>query len=107
MQERQCFAIAVLPILGEPATTIEPSKRAFDDPAFWQHCKSVRAIGTFDDLHRQMRANLGQSGNRDRPLCPAALCRGIADPSMQLLRGFSNVVKRVLDLGLYLLTTLQ
>jgi len=68
VQERQRFAIAVLPILGEPATTIEPSKRAFDDPAFWQDYKSVRAIGTFDDLHRQMRANLGQSGGEFRPL---------------------------------------
>ena len=68
MQERQRFAIAVLPILGEPATTIEPSKRAFDDPAFWQDYKSVRAIGTFDDLHRQMRANPGQSGGEFRPL---------------------------------------
>jgi hypothetical protein len=68
VQERQRFAIAVLPILGEPPTTIEPSERAFDDPAFWQDYKSVRAIGTFDDLHRQMRANLGQSGGEFRPL---------------------------------------
>jgi len=59
VQERQRFAIAVLPILGEPPTSIEPSKRAFDDPAFWQDYKSVRAIGTFDDLHRQMRTDLG------------------------------------------------
>ena len=68
MQERQRFAIAVLPILGEPPTTIEPSKRAFDDPAFWQDYKTVGAIGTFDDLHSQMRANLGQSGGEFRPL---------------------------------------
>ena len=48
--------IAVLPILGEPATTIEPSKRAFRRSSVWQDYK-IRAIGTFDDLHRQMRAN--------------------------------------------------
>ena len=56
MQERQRFAIAVLPILGEPATTIEPSKRAFRRSSVLARLQ-IRAIGTFDDLHRQMRAN--------------------------------------------------
>jgi len=60
------------------------------------------AFGRFRDCLRLLRKRLkiGLGGS-------AALCRGIADPSMKFLRGFSNVVKRVLDLGLYLLTTLQ
>jgi hypothetical protein len=47
--------IEVLPILGEPSTTVEPSNGALHDPAAWQHHKSFGVIGTFDDFSFELR----------------------------------------------------
>ena len=62
MQERQRLSIEVLPIPGEPSAAIEPSKRAFDDPAFGQNDESGDAIGPLDDVDLQMWANFCQGG---------------------------------------------
>ncbi len=60
---RKCerFSIEVLPVLGEPSTSIEPSESARDDPAFGQHHKSLGVIGTLDDFSFQMREHSCQS----------------------------------------------
>ena len=60
-QERQRFSIEVLPILGEPAASIEPSEGALDDPAFGQDHKSLGLIGTLDNFSFQMRQHARQS----------------------------------------------
>ena len=71
MQERQRLSIAVLPILGEPSAAIEPSKRAFDDPAFGQNDKSRDAIGSLDDVDLQTWADSCQGGCEFRSLIAA------------------------------------
>jgi hypothetical protein len=37
---------------GESAVSVEPSQRAFDDPAAGQEFKAFGVIGALDDLHR-------------------------------------------------------
>ena len=63
--------IAVLPILGEPAATVEPADRAFDDPASGQNDKALEAIGALDDLGLQIGQGLGQRGVEDRSVIGA------------------------------------
>ena len=47
--------IEVLPILGKPSTSIEPSNGALDDPTAWKHDKSFDLIGAFDDFRFELR----------------------------------------------------
>src|SRR6476659_1189308 len=56
-QERERFAVEILPILGEPSAAIEPGNGALDDPAFGQDHKSADLIGTFDNFDVEMRKN--------------------------------------------------
>jgi hypothetical protein len=49
VQESERLAIEVLPILGEPATSVEPCDRSFDDPSFGQHDEGVQFVA-LDDL---------------------------------------------------------
>jgi hypothetical protein len=49
VQESECLAIEILPILGEPATSVEPRDRSFDDPSFGQHDEGVEFVA-LDDL---------------------------------------------------------
>src|SRR5258708_1264495 len=49
MQESECLAIEIFPILGEPATTVEPCDRSFDDPSLGQHDEGVQLVA-LDDL---------------------------------------------------------
>lgn len=51
MQESECLAIEVFPILREPAAAVEPCDGAFDDPSFGQHDEGMQfiALNDFDD----------------------------------------------------------
>ena len=71
MQECQRLAIEVLPILGEPATTIEPGDGAFDDPAFGQDRKSAGPIGSLDDFNIEVWENFCERVGELRPLIAA------------------------------------
>ena len=53
---------------GGPASIRQATMRARISRARSGMFSSVRAIGAFDDLHRQMRANLSQSGGEFRSL---------------------------------------
>lgn len=53
--------VEALPILGEPATSIEPGYRALDDPALWQHQELVQ-LGPPNDLDVDVMENLPYSG---------------------------------------------
>jgi hypothetical protein len=59
-QERKRFAIEVLPILGEPSATIEPSDGALDDPAFGDDLEADCGVGSLDDFNVKMRENFCQ-----------------------------------------------
>lgn len=60
MQESESLAIEILPILGEPATSIEPRDRSFDNPPFGQHDESVQfvALDDLDDPFAAFGSNL-------------------------------------------------
>lgn len=49
MQESERLSIVILPVLGEPATSVEPRDRSFDDPSSGQHDEGVEFIA-LDDL---------------------------------------------------------
>ena len=56
VQERQRFSAEVLPIFGEPPTTVEPRDCAFNDPTTREHHKRVSGlIGSLDDFGFDMR----------------------------------------------------
>jgi len=59
VQERKRLSITVLSILGEPSAAIEPSKSALHNPEFGQDNKPFGPIRALDELHVQMRANVG------------------------------------------------
>src|ERR1700682_1308834 len=70
-QESKHFAIAVLPVLGEPAASIEPGDAALDDPALGENHKSVGAVGALDDFDVQIWPNVCQPGCKFRSLIGA------------------------------------
>ena len=49
MQESERLAVEILPVSGEPATSVEPGDCSFDNPSFGQHGEGVKFI-TLDDL---------------------------------------------------------
>ena len=49
MQESERLAIVILPVPGEPSTSVEPCDRSFDDPSFGQHDEGLGFV-TLDDL---------------------------------------------------------
>jgi hypothetical protein len=54
-QESERLAIAIFPILGEPAAAIEPSDSAFDDPSFGDDLEADCIIGSLDDFNVEVR----------------------------------------------------
>jgi hypothetical protein len=52
--------VAIFPVLGEPATPVEPSDGALDDPALGFDDEAFDGVGTFDDFDLKVR-----HGSRD------------------------------------------
>ena len=59
--------VAVLPILGEAATSIEPADSTLDDPALRLDDKALRVVATADDLGHEVRHDIGDAVGEDRP----------------------------------------
>ncbi len=59
LQERQCVARLVLPVLGQAATSVEPGEGAFDHPSAWQHDEAFGCVRPLDDLHLEFGHDLG------------------------------------------------
>jgi hypothetical protein len=77
-QESERRAIEVLPIFGEPPATVEPSQRAFNDPALGQHDEALGLIGSLDDV----RLQAGQDGLAGAVEL-AALIGGVGEQRLQ------------------------
>ena len=60
MQEGKCVAVQALPILGQPAASVEPADGPLHDPALGQH-DELRGVGSLDDLHVDLAAGAFQS----------------------------------------------
>ena len=63
--------VEAFPILGQSAAPVEPSDRAFDDPAFGEHDELLDAIGSLDDFGFQIGQDCGQRAVEDRSLVGA------------------------------------
>ena len=67
MKEGKRVVVAVLPILGEAATSIEPADGSLDDPALRLDDKSLRVVATPDDLGHEVGHDMGDAVGEDRP----------------------------------------
>jgi hypothetical protein len=59
--------VAIFPILGESAASVEPSDRALDDPALGFDDKACGVIGAFDDFEHQAADCVGNAVLEQRP----------------------------------------
>src|SRR5271167_1710455 len=59
-KEGERVVVEIFPILGKPATAVEPGDCALDNPALWQNDKSLGPIATAHDLGYQARHGEGQ-----------------------------------------------
>ena len=67
MKERERVVVAVLPILGEAATSIEPADGTLDNPALRLDDKALRVVSTPDDFGHEARHDSGDAVGEDRP----------------------------------------
>lgn len=67
MKEGERVVVAVLPILGEAATSIEPADGALDDPALRFDDKALRIVATADDLGYEVGRDGAYAVGEDRP----------------------------------------
>jgi hypothetical protein len=66
VKEGKCVVVAVLPVLGEAATSIEPTNGALDDPALRLDDKSFGVVATPDDLGHEVGHDMGDAVGEDR-----------------------------------------
>ncbi len=67
MKEGERVVVAVLPILGEAATSIEPADGTFDDPALGLDDKALRIVATADDFGHEVGHEIGDAVGEDWP----------------------------------------
>jgi hypothetical protein len=60
-QEGEGAAVEALPVLGQPATAVEPGDGAFDNPAPGQDDEPLCRIGALDDRDADLAADAAQS----------------------------------------------
>jgi hypothetical protein len=67
VKEGERVVVAVLPILGEAATSIEPADGTLDDPALRLDDKALCIVATPDDLGHEVRHDIDDAVGEDRP----------------------------------------
>ena len=67
MKESERVVVAVLPILGEAATSIEPADGTLDNPALRLDDKAFRVVAGPDYLGREVGHDMGDAVGEDRP----------------------------------------
>ena len=63
--------IEVLPVLGKPSASVEPSNGALHDPAAWKHHKTFGLIGALDDFRFEVGQDFRERLMEFRPLVAA------------------------------------
>ena len=66
MKEGERVVVAVLPILGEAATSIEPAYGTLNNPALRLDDKALRVVSTPDDFGHEVRHDSGDAVGEDR-----------------------------------------
>lgn len=66
MKEGKSVVVAILPILGEAATSIEPADGTLDNPALRLDDKAFRVVATPDDLGHQVGHDMSDAVGEDR-----------------------------------------
>ena len=66
MEEGERVVVAIFPVLGEPAASVEPGDRAFDDPSLGFDDKAFGVISAFDDFDHQAADRIGGAVLEDR-----------------------------------------
>ena len=66
MQEGERVVVAIFPVLGEPATAVEPRDGTLDDPALGFDDEAFGVISTLDDLDHQAAHRCGGAVLEDR-----------------------------------------
>ena len=59
--------VTIFPILGEPATTVEPGDGAFDDPSLGLDDEAFGVIAASDDFNLYAWHGIGEAVLEDRP----------------------------------------
>jgi len=59
--------VAILPVLGKPATSIEPGDGTLDDPALRLDGKAFGVVVAPDDLGHQVGHDMSDAVGKDRP----------------------------------------
>jgi len=67
VKESERVVVAVLPIFGEAATSIEPADGTLNNPALRLDDKALRVVATPDDLGDEVRHDMGDAVGEDRP----------------------------------------
>lgn len=62
---------STLEVLGEAATSVQPTQRAFDDPTSGNDLKALGLIRSLDDLDLQVRQAFSDGPLELRPLITA------------------------------------
>ena len=100
MYERQRIAGAILEVLGQPPTPIEPRERAFHDPAFGQHNKTFTVVTSCDDFCFEMRAYFGEGLAKLRALIGTVRKQFLQERKAARQRGEQqNPSVSILDVG--------
>ena len=67
MKEGKRVVVAILPILGKAATSIEPADGTLDDPALRLDDEAFRVVATPDDLGHEVGHDMSDAVGEDRP----------------------------------------
>ena len=67
MKECERVVVAVLPVFGEAATSIEPANGTLDDPSLRLDNKAFRVVATPDDLGHEVGHDMSNAVGEDRP----------------------------------------
>ena len=71
MEECERLSVQTLPVLGQTATSVEPSDRPLDDPALRQNRETVCRVRSLDDFHLDLPEDTVQGTLELRPLVAA------------------------------------